>query len=137
MKESDLKEAVAMDARAFGAERGEVLSALFQRQPALASLVRDGKTAGFCLAREGSLYHQIGPIVAGSPEQAAALAESAFSRLLGKPVALDVPASQHSFINSLTARGLSITRSFTRMARGAAPRRDPSQYFAAAGPDLG
>jgi hypothetical protein len=83
----------ALDRAVFGADRGRLLRALANGDPARAlCLVRGpGQVEGFCLGRPGANYHQVGPVVALSAEGAQRLARAALARLCGRPVVLDVP----------------------------------------------
>ncbi|MFC7398014.1 GNAT family N-acetyltransferase [Chelatococcus sp. GCM10030263] len=135
MTEDDLAAAVALDAVAFGTERRFLLDNLFRRAGDAALLRADG--TGFALARSGRTATQIGPIVAGSEESAAALLETALGRVAGA-VIVDLADRWTGLAGLLEARGFARERPFLRMVRGrAAPFGDPDHLFVAAGPEFG
>nr|CAA9271813.1 Creatinine amidohydrolase [uncultured Armatimonadetes bacterium] len=128
-----------LDRSVFGADRGRVLRALAAQDPPRAlRLTRAGRVEGFCFARPGSRYHQIGPIVAGSVDDAILLSTAALRGLGGRPIVLDVPDAQAEFLRRLAALGFARDRSFVRMARAPAPPAAPQdRVFAICGPEFG
>ncbi|QCI66928.1 GNAT family N-acetyltransferase [Phreatobacter stygius] len=126
---------VAIDAKAFGAPRRQLLAGLMQRAPAQALVLKNGK--GFVLARPGRQALQIGPLVAPDEASALALLKAALGRAEG-PVILDVPAAWQAIAAHLTASGFRQERPYLRMALGrSAPFGDPMSMFVIAGPELG
>lgn len=132
-----IRDAVTLDAVAFGAERGALLGDFCGRAGSL--LVSE--PGGFALARVGRRAAQLGPVVARTARQAVRLMEAALARLAaGAPVFMDVPARWASISRWLGARGFVRQRPFTRMALGRAggvPFGDPRRCFAVAGPEFG
>lgn len=136
--EDDFPALCAYDNAAFGAERPEILRHLLERQPARAFLAeRDGKLAGFSLARDGREALQIGPLVADSGEIALGLAYRALLET-DHPVYMDVADRHAGLLSWLTRCGFSRQRPYTRMILGRRePFDDPQRVFAIAGPELG
>lgn len=128
----------ALDRRVFGADRVPVLRALQARLPGAAWQVDGGRCRGFCLGRRGTGFDQVGPVVAERVEDATALCQAALAGLVGRAVALDVPALQRDFLAWLRGLGFAEQRSFTRMCRpGGRALGALEQQFAAGGPELG
>jgi GNAT superfamily N-acetyltransferase len=132
MAAADLPRIVERDCAIFGADRGPVLASLYGRAPQLAAVAASG---AYCFGRPGHLYHQLGPIVADTPAEAAALVS--FCRVDG-PLAIDVPRHSPDWIRYLESRGFTVERPFLRMRRGHNPSPgDPSRQFAIVGPEFG
>lgn len=143
VSERDLAQVSALDRRALGADRTALLHALYTRAPEAGRLAGpEGRPAGFCLGRHGSRLSQLGPVVAGTVEQASSLCEAtlaAWAGRTGKAAVIDVPASQDAFLAWLCASGFEVQRPFTRMACGAPlpPPSGAAQTFAICGPEFG
>jgi len=128
----DLPSIFRQDRVVFGADRSAVLESLYRRAPHLAVAGPDG---AYCLGRPGYLYHQIGPIVAGSLEAAAGLLTRCHCT---GPVAIDVPRHSPQWIRWLGSAGFTVERHFLRMRRGVNPDPgQPQRQFAIAGPEFG
>jgi hypothetical protein len=136
----DLAAIAALDRRAVGANRRALLRALQTRAPEVAYLLpRHGPVTGFCLGRHGSRLRQLGPLAAATVEGAQQLCGAALSAWAGRAIAVDVPATQESFVSWLGEQGFEVRRDFTRMSRGA-PLPQPAgtaQVFVIAGPEYG
>jgi len=130
---------LALDLAAFGGNREVVLRDLAARQPQAALVAeRNGKIAGFVLAREGREAMQVGPLVAQDDATARALLGAALASV-GVPVYVDITDHAASLQAWAQAGGFAIQRPFTRMAQGpggTAPG-DASLVFCPAGPELG
>jgi hypothetical protein len=138
MQAGDLAAATALDARAFGAERGDLLSYLLTSQPGCAWVAGTGEMAGFVLARTGRATLHLGPLIAPDAETATALAARALAQMPSSPVSIDVPDGQNVFVARLIAAGFAPVRPFTRMLRHDGPALGaPGMTFAIAGPELG
>jgi GNAT superfamily N-acetyltransferase len=136
MHARDLLQAVALDAEAFGAERGALLAHLWQRRPGLAWVAdRGGRLAGFVLGRDGLAATHLGPLIAADTEIATALCVRALAEAAG-PVSIDVPDGQNLFRARLLATGFAPVRPFTRMLRRSALAPGQDVTFAIAGPEL-
>lgn len=135
----------ALDQFVFGANRSRLLRALASRAPERAfCLVRGGarQVEGFCLARPGANYYQIGPVVAPSAQDAVLLARTALAGLQGRAVVLDVPdAPAAPFGEWLQTLGFAQQRLFVRMvhspAKPAPVAAPPDRLFAICGPEFG
>jgi hypothetical protein len=134
---------LALDARAFGGDRGALLGALAARLPAAARVaLRGDAVVGFALGRPGRVATQLGPLVATDAATAVALLDAALDAVTG-PVFVDVPDAQPAMREALAARGFSFQRPFVRLVhpgrRAAAPDApgDASIVRLVAGPELG
>ena len=135
----DLPVLTELDTAAFGVERRELLSHLLGRKPDCAFKVeRGGKIRGFCLARGGENYDQLGPIVSETAEDALNLLATALKACYGRPVVVDVPCARTEWLEGLMKIGFVEQRRFIRMRKGAdikGARTD--MLHAIAGPELG
>jgi GNAT superfamily N-acetyltransferase len=132
---------LALDAPAFGADRGALLRALAARLPGCARVaLRAGRIEGAVFGRPGHDAVQVGPLLAGDDAIATALLDAALVAVPGR-VFVDAPAMHERFGHALAARGFVRQRPFTRMVHGAgdAPRApgDPARLRLVAGPELG
>lgn len=135
---ADLARVAAVDRRLFGADRLELLFHLRRRQPdAVFCAWREGRLAGYVLARDGREAAQIGPLAASDDAAAQALAAAAFGAVTG-PVYIDVADARSDFVGWLQAAGFVQQRPFIRMMRGRESGfDDPGLLYAIAGPELG
>ncbi|MBO0740688.1 MAG: hypothetical protein J2P51_04610 [Hyphomicrobiaceae bacterium] len=133
----DLERICLWDASRTGLARAPVLSHLFARAQGLAKIARrgDGAIAGFCLARDGRLATQVGPIVAEDEAIGLALLSHALAAN-EQPVIADIPDRHVLFRRWLTEQGAFAPRSFVRMLRGNARLDDGAYTFALGGPEL-
>jgi ribosomal protein S18 acetylase RimI-like enzyme len=134
----DLAAVVACDRAAFGADRSALLAHLRTRLPAVALLAeRDGRVAGFALARDGRTAAQLGPVVADDARIAHTLIACALGEIAG-PAIVDVPERHATTIGWLRAAGFEDERPFTRMLHERTePFDQPALLYAIAGPELG
>ena len=150
MSSADFAGIEALDAPAFGADRSPLLRALAARWPG-AGWVAEGEAGlrGYTLGREGRTAMQLGPLVAGDDEAAAALLQAALPTLLsaaearGCDVIADLLDGHVAAAEALRKRGFAVERPFTRMvhaepaARRWVPPGDARRVFFVAGPELG
>ena len=116
----DLDGVIQQDRRTFGGRRGAVLEWAFQGAPRYAHTVRsENGFLAYCLGREGRLFDQIGPVVAGDDLAAHALVNAALDAAGSRPVAIDVFDSRTAFSASLQERGFVVERPLIRMCRAA------------------
>jgi GNAT superfamily N-acetyltransferase len=138
MTDADWPAVCALDAKAFCADRRELIGALRNRLPP-AALVAEagGRLKGFLLGRDGRIANDLGPCVADSEDTAIALLAAALETV-SAPVFLDMPA-QHAKVGAwLRAAGFTLQRPYTRMLLDRSePFNDVRQLFAIAGPELG
>ena len=139
LDESSLGPIIEWDRLVFGANRSVVLESLLKNAPESAfCLRRQGVLRGFCLGRRGTLFHQIGPVVAETPEDARALLCAAFRGLTGRTVVMDVPDAQPELWAWLESLGFVRQRPFIRMFSNSNHSPGiPAKQFAIAGPELG
>jgi len=135
----DLNELCAYDTPLFGANRRAILEAWVRDCPEHAVLLREkGKLVGYALARRGSNFHQIGPVVAAQADPCEALLMALLERLADQKVIVDVVTSNAWTIPIALRCGLAHQRPFLRMACGpnAAPGV-PGKFLAICCPELG
>jgi hypothetical protein len=129
---------VDYDTRAFGADRGALLTELRGRLPAAALCVRrNGELAGFLLGRDGRSATQLGPLIAVDDAAALALLRRSLATIEG-PVYIDVADSKSGVAAFLTGCGFVSQRPFTRMLhRRHESFDDTARTFAVVGPEFG
>lgn len=135
-----LEEVVEFDRRAFGADRSELLKALWDGACARPSLRvgGGGRLRGYALARRGSQATYVGPVVAEEAEIAAFLLDDLLGRLGAGRVYVDLNTTFEGGALELAARGFSKQRELIRMRRGKRTAAGTSSsVFAIAGPELG
>ena len=132
LTDADLALVVEQDRKAFSGSRGAVLDWAFRRAPQYAHAVRsntiDGESIHYCLGRQGRVFDQIGPVVAGDDQIAHALVSAALDGAGDRPVTVDAFDSQRAFGAALRAAGFVIQRPLVRMCRAS-----PSRAYANAG----
>lgn len=138
MSPADLTAVSAYDQSKVQFNRALLLKNFYDRAPAYAFKAIRGETlVGFCLGRSGSHFHQIGPIMAENPEVAQALLYQALLAAPSRPLIIDVPMAETTWVTSLTQQGFAIQRSFTRMYLGEKQCAHESlNQYAIAGPAL-
>lgn len=131
----DLPAIAALDAAAFGADRGDILAGIWRRASAPALTLAGGD--GFVLARPGRQALQIGPLVAPNEVAARRLLTAALGRIQG-PVLLDLPTRWEGLSRLLGDKGFRQERPFLRMALDRQEAfGEPDRLFVVAGPELG
>jgi GNAT superfamily N-acetyltransferase len=141
MREEDLSAVFERDHEVFGADRQNLLRALFDRSPEFAWVVKaaeEGRIQAYCFSRPGYLYRQIGPIVADEEHLASDLLSQCLLEDEG-PFVVDVPqGSSSAWFDWLSARGFLEERTFVRMYRGENRYPGiPECLFAVLGPEFG
>ena len=137
----DLVERVfEFDRRAFGADRGKLLQALWEEacvKPSL-SVGDKGHLRGYGLARRGSRAAYVGPVVAEEAGAAALLMDEVLERIGEGPVYVDLNSTFEGGARELAARGFIKQRELVRMRRGDKTAAGTSgSVFAIAGPEVG
>lgn len=138
MTADDWPQVLALDRRAFGAARAQMLISL--RAEALTALVltEGAQLSGFALARSGSARSYLGPLVATTEAAAQTLLDAALSRLAGQPVFIDLNAQLSIGREWLTARSFTKQRDLLRMRWGRVSSAGTSpQILAVAGLEIG
>jgi GNAT superfamily N-acetyltransferase len=138
LEESHWPSLLALDAQAFGCDRGPLLERLRGRSMNFSCVIeRESRLSGFLLGREGRVATQLGPVVAEDEDAARALVGFACARI-GGPVLLDALDRHAGFARGLEAQGFARERPYTRMVLGREEIfGDPRRLAAIAGPELG
>jgi GNAT superfamily N-acetyltransferase len=133
----DLSDVLLRDREVFGADRGQLLAALFHRAPECAWIVKDTAVSGYCFGRPGRLYHQLGPVVAEDRATACDLVAHCFSQLDGELFAIDAPRLDGEWIAWLESVGFAEERPFVRMFRNGHKHPGvPDRQYAITGPEF-
>jgi len=105
-----------LDELVFGENRTSLIEFLVREYPGKAWLLkRNNSIAGFALGRDGSKYHQIGPVMASTFTDAKILITKAVKELENKPIVVDIPYDKEDLINWLNSIGFIRQRHFVRM----------------------
>ena len=133
------RELLALDRRAFGADRSKLIEILIESacvEPVLAT-DSDGGLQSYALARRGSNADYVGPIVTSDPEQAGPLLDRVLDQMSGRPIYVDLNSAFEKGAELLAARGFVKQRDLIRMRHGKPNRATSSWVFAIAGPEIG
>ncbi|MGE0714394.1 MAG: GNAT family N-acetyltransferase [Alphaproteobacteria bacterium] len=138
MTAADIPFVAAWDTGATGSDRRFLLAHLLDRMPRAARLtIRDGRIAGFAMARDGVRAAGIGPVAADDPALAAALT-TATGRAIAGPTVVDLRDDAPGFRKFLESAGFTAERGFTRMTLGEDPALALTErLYAVAGPEFG
>lgn len=112
-----LAEIAALDARAFGANRAQLLASLSGVSSTVV-LLRGGKIAGYSMCREFGRGHQIGPTIALNEQDAAHLTAAHLKALPGRFARVDTRERDGLFAEFLENSGLAVAETVTTMSRG-------------------
>jgi GNAT superfamily N-acetyltransferase len=128
----------AYDRRFFPASREAFLSC-WVGLPGRHALVamRDGRIDGMAAIRPGVSAARIGPLYAGTPQIAAALASVLAQRLEAKTVAVDVPDRNRAAMALFQSLGLQPAFETARMYTDGVPEIDKAGLFGVASLELG
>jgi GNAT superfamily N-acetyltransferase len=126
---SDLPAVTALDARAFGTPRTDLIARLFAQSVGY-GIERDGELVAFSLCRPFGRGHVVGPVVAGLDDDAVALVRPHVDAHDGHFLRLDTHLEDGVFPLFLARSGLRIFDTVLTMSLGA-PLTDP----ATRGPD--
>ncbi|MBP8952668.1 MAG: GNAT family N-acetyltransferase [Armatimonadetes bacterium] len=139
LTEAHLDAVLAMDFRAFGADRGRVIRALLADPGAPAFVCLDGgEVAGYTLGRRGMHADSIGPWCATGPDAALALLQAALAARAGKPVFMDISLANSHVLQMVSEFGFEKQRHLIRQFRGR--NTSPGEtglVYAIAGPEIG
>jgi GNAT superfamily N-acetyltransferase len=127
-----IEEFIAQDRLAMGFDRSALLAELGGRPGS--RLLSSGDA--LALVRDGRKARHIGPLLAGSPDQALALVNE-IVRSGSEPLLIDAVKEQEEFLKGLTGSGWVIERPFQRMRFGRAAPHAAELPFAVAGPEYG
>jgi len=139
MTAAHLPAVLALDAEAFGADRRRVLEGLCGAAGARGLVsVRDGAVSGYACVRPGANASYLGPWVAQSPEEAAALLMAAKGATQGRDLFVDLSLRNSNAPCIARLHHFERQRSLVRMYRG--PNDCPGDtdlVFGIAGPEVG
>ncbi|KMO35521.1 GNAT family N-acetyltransferase [Methylobacterium aquaticum] len=127
---ADLAAIARLDREATGFARRPMLDRLVAAGDGCV-LLRDGAPAGYAIARPFGRGHVIGPVVAGSPDEAHRLIGAALAPLDGRFVRIDAPEAAR-LSPWLAEIGLPPVGGALTMVRGALPPTGPARLFALA-----
>lgn len=115
LQPSDVAEVLALDRRATGIDRAQLLTSLIARSEGTV-LSQDGGLEAYALQRKFGRGMLVGPVVAGSGENAAAVVQPLMAALSGAAVRLDTGESEGEFSHYLSRCGLPAIETVTRMS---------------------
>ena len=121
----------AVDLRAFGADRTELLAHLARRNPPLTL------GSSYLFSRPGRVSSYLGPCVSETPENARALMERALETHAGDGWSLDLLPENAQAVALAHTLGFTPKRHLTRMVRGKAQGGNEQAIYAIAGFELG
>jgi GNAT superfamily N-acetyltransferase len=133
------RELLALDRRAFGADRSRLIETLVDNACVAPVFSRsaDGRLSGYALARRGTNAVYVGPLIAMDTQQAAPLLDRVLGQLAGQQVYVDVNSVFETGRRVLADRGFVKQRDLIRMRYGTRNNTTPSSVFAIAGPEVG
>lgn len=139
VRPDSLVEIVDYDHQVFGTRRQQLLHYLLENDPGKAWLSRQGTAvSGLILGRKGMNFHQIGPVLASSTEEAKRLIARSLKGIEGDPVGIDILEDKKELIGWLKTLGFSSQRHFVRMYGQENPFPGiPEKQFLIAGPEFG
>jgi L-amino acid N-acyltransferase YncA len=133
---SDLAAIQTFDERATGMPRPSMVAALAEAGD-VAVIEREGRIAGYAIARRWGRGYVIGPVAAESPRDAQRLMLAQLSKLHGQFVRIDVYA-EDGLGGWLASLGLERVGQATAMVRGRGPVSDgPARMYALANQSFG
>jgi predicted GNAT family N-acyltransferase len=136
---NNIGEIVDYDRQVFGATRRQLIHYLVENDPENAWMTRQGTNiSGLALGRNGTYFHQIGPVLASSTQEAISLITKSLKGLEGNPVVVDILEDKKELIDWLKTLGFSSQRYFVRMYRTMNPFPGiPGNQYLIAGPEFG
>jgi hypothetical protein len=114
----DLGDAVPLDTRFFGDDRGKLLGELFKYARAVYRSPSSGILSGFLVVQPSRAGARLGPWLATDPERAEELLRQALSELTGESLVVALPAVNSKGQELLERYGFIKTPSSFRMVRG-------------------
>jgi GNAT superfamily N-acetyltransferase len=135
----DLEEICGIDTIAFGARRQAILKTWLDHWPEISFCVREQRRiVGFALARRGTHFHQLGPVVSADPALCEILLTHQLAQLKNQKVIMDVVTANERARPIAEKLGFKPQRPLLRMALG--PNLSPGhreQVFAICCPEIG
>ena len=138
MSSADLPGVQRRDRDVFGGDRSQLLAWLFARAPECAWIVKHGADVrGYAFGRPGSLYHQLGPVMAEDAGVASSLVTQCCLGLERRAVVIDATRLDGAWLAWLTSAGFQEERTFVRMFRqGDTHPGIPARQYAVTGPEF-
>lgn len=116
VQKEDIPAIVELDKYTFGADRSQLIKALFFNNPKKCFVIKNkGLISGFALGRKGNRFHHIGPVVASSNFDAIQLILHALNELNGQSVVIDILNDKNELYLELLSLGFEKQRYFSRM----------------------
>jgi GNAT superfamily N-acetyltransferase len=116
----DLPLVITQDRETFGGTRDALLDWIFRAAPEYAyATENDDRRVHYCLGRQGRVFDQIGPVIAGNDDVAHALVKTALASAGDRRVVIDVYDRHHAFAAALRDAGFVVERPLVRMRRPA------------------
>ncbi|ABQ34109.1 hypothetical protein BBta_1915 [Bradyrhizobium sp. BTAi1] len=115
LSEIELSAVIAADARAYGAPRTKLITALFQQSTGY-GLLRSGRLAAFALCRRFGRGHVIGPVVAASDRDAIAVVAPHIAAHARQFLRIDTHSEGNEFRAFIAAAGLALHDTVTTMS---------------------
>ena len=136
---NNIPEIVEYDKRVFGANRKQLIEYLVNNYPDNAWMLRKrGEVVGIALGRKGNRFHQIGPVLASSTEDAKKLIAKSLEGLEHQAVVIDILDDKKELMSWLSSIGLVKQRYFVRMYKNENPFPGiPKNQFLICGPEFG
>ena len=133
------RELLALDERAFDADRSTLVDSLIDDSlvPPVLKRSGDGKLSGYGLARRGTKANYIGPVVTTQSNQAEGLLEQMLGQLSAGRVYIDFNIECGVNAKMLADRRFVKQRDLIRMTAGKRIRKTSSLIVAIAGPEIG
>jgi len=130
---------LALDRRAFSADRSRLLNCLIDDSRISSVLVQDerGSVAGYALARAGTKAVYVGPVVTTDTAQVENLLDRILGQLSGGSVYIDFSDECGLSSSVLADRGFVKERDLIRMSRGSHSLKTSPLVIAIAGPEVG
>jgi GNAT superfamily N-acetyltransferase len=130
---------LALDQRAFGADRSRLINYLLDDALIAPVLIEDesGSLIGYALARAGTRAAYIGPVVSTNVAQVENLLDRSLDQLSGGNVYIDFNNECGVSSGVLADRGFVKERDLIRMSRGARSMKTSPLVIASAGPEIG
>jgi GNAT superfamily N-acetyltransferase len=135
----DLEALLALDRRAFGADRSQLIKCLIDDSPIAPVLVtgESSSLTGYALARTGTRATYIGPVVTTDTAQVEDLLDRILVQLSGTSVYIDFSTECGVSWSVLADRGFVKERDLIRMSYGSRSVKTSPLVIAIAGPEIG
>jgi len=135
----DLNALLALDKRAFSADRSRLINYLIDDSRISPALVKDesGSLTGYAMARAGTRAVYIGPVVTSDKAQVENLLDRILGQLSGSSVYIDFSNECGVRSSVLADRGFVKERDLIRMSYGSRSVKTSPLVIAIAGPEIG